>query len=50
MMAKSEGKVQTDNEPEKLSKRKQKLVNKLAKQIKQTKNRLKFWRKKDNES
>lgn len=50
MIAKSEGKIQGDEEKP-LSKRKQKLITKLAKQIKQNQNKLKFWRrKKDNES
>lgn len=45
MIAKSEGKVKTDDEKP-LSKRKQRFFDKIAKKFKQNENRLKFWRKK----
>lgn len=46
MAAKSRGDVKIDNEEAPLSNRKKKFINKLAKQIKASKNKMKFWRKK----
>ena len=45
MAAKSRGDVKIDNEEAPLSNRKKKFINKLAKQLNASKNKMKFWRK-----